>query len=140
LRFLAVVVLVLALLAAVPATATAADVLKVTPGTVNFGSKPVGSSTVKATTITNTSDEAISLSLALVRSWDDFAGGAVESTCPGFAALLQPGESCTLVERFSPSEDFLGIKQDQIWLATATDPQTGAVLETEEIVFFGRAR
>jgi hypothetical protein len=141
LRFLAVVVLVLAVLAVVPATATAADVLKVTPGTVNFGSKPVGSSTAKATTITNTSDEAISLSLALVRSWDDFAGPAVESTCPGFEpALLQPGESCTLMERFFPSETFLGIKQDQIWLASATDPQSGAVLDREEIVFFGRAR
>jgi hypothetical protein len=141
LRFLAVVVLVLAVLAVVPATATAADVLKVTPGTVNFGSKPVGSSTAKATTITNTSDEAISLSLALVRSWDDFAGPAVESTCPGFEpVLLQPGESCTLMERFFPSETFLGIKQDQIWLASATDPQSGAVLDREEIVFFGRAR
>jgi hypothetical protein len=141
LRFLAVVVLVLAVLAVVPATATAADVLKVTPGTVNFGSKPVGSSTAKATTITNTSDEAISLSLALVRSWDDFAGPAVESTCPGFEpGLLQPGESCTLMERFFPSETFLGIKQDQIWLASATDPQSGAVLDREEIVFFGRAR
>ena len=38
-RFLAVVVLVLALLAAVPAAASAANVLKVTPGTVNFGVK-----------------------------------------------------------------------------------------------------
>jgi hypothetical protein len=140
-RFLAVVVLVLALLAAVPAAASAANVLKVTPGTVNFGSKPIGSSTVKATTITNKSDEAISLSLALVRSWDDFAGPAGQSTCAGFEpALLQPGESCELVERFSPSETFLGIKQDQIWLATATDPQSGAVLDREEIVFFGRAR
>ena len=140
-RLPAVVVLALALLAAVPAAANAANVLKVTPGTVNFGSKPVGSSTVKATKITNTSDKAISLSLAFVRSWDDFAGPAVESTCPGFEpALLQPGESCTLVERFFPSETFLGIKQDQIWLATAIDPQSGAVLETEEIVFFGRAR
>ena len=139
-RFFAVVVLVLALLAVVPAAATAADVLKVTPGTVNFGSKPVGSSTVKATTITNTSDEAVSLSLALVRSWDDFAGPA-GGTCAGLEpALLQPGESCTVMERFSPSETFLKIKQDQIWLATATDPQSGAVLETEEIVFLGRAR
>lgn len=53
---------------------------------------------------------------------------------------LAPGESCTLVEGFSPSETFLGIKQDQIWLATATDPESGTVLTTEEIVFLGRAR
>ncbi len=44
------------------------------------------------------------------------------------------------MQRFSPSESFVGIKQDQILPATATDPQSGAVLETEEIVFFGRAR
>lgn len=135
-------IVAVAALTALPASGLAAtDVLKVTPGTVNFGAKPVLSSTTKSTTITNTSDEPILLTLNLVRSWDDFAGGLVESTCTLFEpALLAPGESCTLVERFVPHEDFIGIKQDQIWIATAIDPETGAVLDTEEVVFLGRAR
>jgi hypothetical protein len=73
----------------------------------------------------------------------DFAGGRVESTCSltlSEPTLLAPSESCALVEAFIPHEDFAGIKQDQIWLATATDPATGAVLETRESVFFGRGR
>ena len=110
-RFLAVVVLVLALLAAVPAAASAANVLKVTPGTVNFGSKPVGSSTVKATTITNASDEAISLSLTLVRSWDDFAGPAGESTCAGFDRRSCNPEKAAHSSSGFPSETFLRISR-----------------------------
>jgi hypothetical protein len=140
-RFCVVALVALASIAVLAASSTAAsNVLKVTPGTVNFGTKPVGSSTFKGTTLTNTSDEPIVVTLSLVRSWDDFAGGAVGSTCPGESFTLAPGESCTLVEAFRPSEGFEGLKQDQIWVATATDPESGAILETEEILFLGRAR
>jgi hypothetical protein len=131
----------LASIGVLAASSTAAsNVLKVTPGTVNFGTKPFGSSTFKNTTLTNTNDEPIVVTLSLVRSWDDFAGGAVGSTCPSSPFTLEPGESCTLVEAFIPTELFEGIKQDQIWVATATEPESGALLETEEIVFFGRGR
>jgi hypothetical protein len=41
---------------------------------------------------------------------------------------------------FRPSFDFVGLKQDQILLITATDPLTGAVLDSVELFFFGRAR
>jgi hypothetical protein len=143
-RSLGVLLVALVVLAGPAASATAANhVLKVKPGTVNFGAEPFGSETIKGTTITNTGNEPILLMLGLVRSWDDFAGGRVESTCSLTSfepTLLAPGESCTLVEAFIPHEDFAGIKQDQIWLATATDPATGAVLETKEIVFLGRGR
>jgi hypothetical protein len=140
-RFFVVALVALASIAVLAASSTAAsNVLKVTPGTVNFGTKPVGSSTFKGTTLTNTSDEPIVVTLSLVRSWDDFAGGAVGSTCPGESFTLAPGESCTLVEAFRPSEGFEGLKQDQIWVATATDPESGAILETDEILFLGRAR
>jgi hypothetical protein len=143
-RPLRIFLVAVVLFAGVAASATAADdVLKVTPGTVNFGAKPVGSFTIKGTTITNASDEPVLLTLSLVRSWDDFAGGRVESTCflsSGEPILLAPGESCTLVEAFFSTGDFVGIKQDQIWLVRAIDPETGAVLETERIVFFGRTR
>ncbi len=142
-RLLRILLVAVVLFAGAAASATAADdVLKVTPGTVNFGAKPLESFTFKSTTITNTSDETILLTLSLVRSWDDFSGGWITSTCllPFEPTPLAPGESCTLVEGFSPSDTFLGIKQDQIWIATATDLNTGEVLDTEEIVFFGRAR
>ena len=143
-RLLRVLLVTLVACAGIAGSAIAAgNVLKVTPGTVNFGTKPVGSVTLKGTTITNTSEEPVLLTLGLVRSWDDFAGGRVESTCSlalSEPTLLAPGESCTLVEAFFATGDFNGIKQDQIWVATATDPETGAVLETETIVFFARSR
>jgi len=141
-RLLGVILVALVVSAGAAASATAADhVLSVKPGTVNFGAKPLESFTLKSTTITNTSDEPILLTLSLIRSWDDFSGGWITSTCSSFdPTRLAPGESCTLVEGFSPSETFLGIKQDQIWLATATDPGSGTVLTTEEIIFLGRAR
>ena len=143
-RLLGVLVVALVVSAGAGASATAAQpVLKVTPGTVNFGTKPFLSETIRSATITNTGNEPILLALGLVRSWDDFAGGRVESTCSlslSEPSVLAPGESCTLVEAFIPHEDFAGIKQDQIWQATATEPVTGAVLETRQIVFLGRGR
>jgi len=54
-------------------------------------------------------------------------------------APLGPGESCVFVVRFWPSEQFLGLKQDQRFLATATDPLTGEVLDSVTSVFLGRA-
>lgn len=142
-RLLRVLLVTLVVCAGTATSAIAAgNVLTATPRTVNFGARPLESFTFKSTTITNKSDEPIQLTLSLVRSWDDFSGGWITSTClsPDAPTILAPGESCTLVEGFSPSETFLGIKQDQIWVATATDPATGAALETQEIVFFGRAR
>jgi hypothetical protein len=141
-RLLGVILVALVVSAGIATSATAADnVLTVTPGRVNFGAKPLESFTLKSTTITNTADEPILLTLSLVRSWDDFSGGWISSTCPLFeSTLFAPGESCTLVEGFSPSDTFRGLKQDQIWVATAIDPGTGAVLETREIVFLGRGR
>jgi hypothetical protein len=143
-RLLGVLVVALVVSAGAGASATAAQpLLKVKPGTVNFGATPFLSETIKSATITNTGSEPVLLTLGLVRSWDDFAGGRVESTCSlslSEPTVLAPGESCTLVEAFIPHEDFAGIKQDQIWLATATEPRTGAVLETREIVFLGRGR
>jgi hypothetical protein len=41
--------------------------------------------------------------------------------------------------RFFPSEQFLGLKQDERFLATATDPLTGEVLDSDRFLFVGRA-
>ena len=48
-------------------------------------------------------------------------------------------DSCVFAVRFWPSEQFLGLKQDQRFLATATDPLTGEVLDSDTSVFLGRA-
>jgi hypothetical protein len=73
--------------------------------------------------VTNTSSETINLSVDVTRDWDDYSTGLTGSTCPFFeAASLAPGASCVVLVGFRPSLDFVGLKQDQILLITATDP------------------
>jgi hypothetical protein len=75
---------------------------------VNFGTKPVGSSTFKGATIKNTSSSTINLIVTVARAPDDFAFVTL-TTCPVFEpAPLAPGESCDGVMRLSPSEFFAG--------------------------------
>jgi hypothetical protein len=140
-RMLAVALLVGA--GALPAgTASSATqgVLHVTPQTVNFGTKPVGSSTFKDTTIKNVSSTTVNLIVTVAREPDDFAFVTL-TTCPVFEpAPLGPGESCDAVMRFSPSEFFAGQAQLAQLQAQATDPATGAVLETVLIDFTGRGK
>jgi hypothetical protein len=52
---------------------------------------------------------------------------------------LGPDESCVFAVRFWPSDQFFGLKQDQRLLATATDPLTGWVLDSDTFAFLGRA-
>jgi hypothetical protein len=136
------VMLAAALMAASSTAALAStNVLKVKPRTVNFGPTPVGMVTSKSTTLTNTSSNPIDLTINVTKDWDDFSFGfGPGSTCPTFEpTALGPGESCVFVVRFWPSEQFLGLKQDQRFLATATDPLTGDVLDSDTFVFLGRA-
>jgi hypothetical protein len=135
-----VALVALATVVALPASAPAATkVLGVTPRTANFGAKPVGSTTFKSVTVTNTSSETITFNIGVIKDWDDFETGVLPgTTCT--SQLLAPGESCVVVVRFSPSEGFEGLKQDQILRATATDPVTGELLDSVQIVFVGMAR
>jgi hypothetical protein len=128
---------------ALPSNAPAAtQTLKVTPRTVHFGMRPVGSFTLKSATVTNTSAETIDLLVTVEREWDDFSFGLLPgSTCPVFEPEpLAPGDSCDVVVGFRPSEFFVGTRQDQELLATATDPITGEPLESVRIVFLGTGR
>ena len=95
-----------------------------------------------STTVTNTSSQTVNLTIAATKDWDDFSYGFLPgSTCSTFEPMpLAPGESCVFEIRFLPSTDFLGLKQDQIFRATATDPVTGMVLDEDRFVFYGRAR
>jgi hypothetical protein len=135
----------LLLAAAVSFTASAATspaVLRVSPPTVNFGTKPVGSFTLKGATVTNTGAATVNLLVTVSREPDDFSFGVLPgSTCPVFEpAPLAPGEHCDAVVGFRPSEFFAGQKQRAVLLATATDPTLGQVVDTAEIVFTGRGR
>ena len=137
-----VALVAVATVVALPVGALAAPkVLGVTPRTVNFGAKPIGTTTFKSVTVTNTSSETIALDISVIKDWDDFETGVLPgTTCTFSAQLLAPGESCVVVVRFSPSEGFERLKQDQILRATATDPVTGELLDSVEIVFVGMAR
>jgi hypothetical protein len=131
--------------AALPFTASAvasASVLKATPPHVNFGTKPVGSFTLKGVTITNTGDTTVNLLVTTSRMPDNFSFGFLPgSTCPVLdPAPLAPGASCDAVVGFRPSEFFAGERQTAVLLATATDPTSGAVVGTARIVFTGRGK
>jgi hypothetical protein len=140
-RIAAVALVAVATVAALPVSAPAATkVLRVTPRKANFGTKPVGSESLKSVTVTNSSSETIILDIDLIKDWDDFNTGVAGTTCTGSDQPLAPGESCEVVVRFNPSEGFEGLKQDQILRATATDPVTGEVLDSVQIVFVGMAR
>jgi hypothetical protein len=120
----------------------ATDVLKVTPPTVHFGTKPIGSFTLKSATVTNTSSGTIDLLVTVRREWDNFSFGLLPgSTCPVLEPEpLTPGESCDVVVGFRPSEFFIGLRQDEVLLASATDRLTGEALESVQIVFLGRGK
>ena len=128
---------------ALPSSAPAATkTLKVTPRTVHFGMRAVGTFTLKSATVTNRSSETIDLLVTVDREWDNFSFGLLPgSTCPVLEPEpLAPGESCDVVVGFRPSEFFAGTKQDQVLLATATAPTTGGALASVQIAFVGTGR
>ena len=62
------------------------------------------------------------------------------STCPVLApAPMAPGDSCYAVVRFAPTEFFVGWQAEGSLLATATDPNTAAVVHEISIPVLGRA-
>ena len=135
----ACLMLAAALMSASSTAALASNVLKVKPRTDNLGPTPVGTVTDGSVTLTNAGSTTINLTITATKDWDDFGWGFLPG-CPTFdPAPLGPGESCVFAVRFFPSETFLGLKQDQRFLATATDPLTGEVLDSEQFLFVGRA-
>jgi hypothetical protein len=137
-RRLVALLLATLLLGTAPAAALAAGpVLKASPSTVNFGTRPVGSITLKAARLTNRSDATMSILVTVAAEPDDFSFGLLSgSTCPVFApGALAPGESCDAVVQFRPTEFFAGLHQTATLRATATDPASGTVLAVVLIDF-----
>ena len=105
------------------AAAPAADLLKASPKQVNFGTKAVGTFTVKGSTITNTGSTDVYVQTSAVRMPDQFSWGLLPGqTCPIFSAeILAAGASCDIVTAFRPEDFFVGLEDTAILQVTATD-------------------
>jgi hypothetical protein len=121
------------------ATANETGVLKAAPKRVNFGTRTVGTITVKGSTITNTGSSDLLVQTTAVRMPDQFSWGFLPGqTCPiSSPELLPAGTSCGVVTAFRPEEFFVGLEDAAVLALTATDPSTGATVETIVVVFRG---
>lgn len=128
---------------AIPAAATArTSEIRVAPKTIDFGTKTVGSDYYDGVKITNASGRSLRV-LVEAGLPDDFGFGFMPgSTCPALTPgeLMDAGESCRAVVRFSPSEFFAGWEQKGTMTITATDPDTGTVVRVVEVPISGRGK
>jgi hypothetical protein len=127
--------------AAAPAAVAASPILKVAPDQLNFGTRPVGTETIKSAVITNRSASPLLVTFEIVRMPDDFGFEAPGFTCPpagGF--VLAPGESCVATAAFRPSEFFAGERQTAAVRVVASDPSTGAVLASVLLTMTGTGK
>jgi hypothetical protein len=123
------------------ASAATADatVLKANPKRVNFGTRAVGTFTVKGSTITNTGSSDVLVQTSAVRMPDQFSWGLLPGqTCPIFSPeILAVGASCDIVTGFRPEDFFVGLEDVAVLQVTATDPSTGAIVGTVLVEFRG---
>jgi hypothetical protein len=121
------------------ATAENGGLLKASPKQVNFGTKAVGTFTVKGSTITNTGPSDVLVQTSAVRMPDQSSWGLLPGqTCPIFSAeVLAAGSSCDIVTGFRPEEFFVGLENLAVLQVTATDPATAATLDTIQVEFRG---
>jgi hypothetical protein len=121
------------------ATAAGTDLLRANPKRVNFGTKAVGTFTVKGSTIANAGSSDVLVQTSAVRMPDQFSWGLLPGqTCPIFSPeLLAAGESCDIVAAFRPEDFFVGLEDVAVLQVTATDPSTGATLDTVLVEFRG---
>ena len=84
--------------------------LVVHPRHVRFGHQPFESNTLRSFRITNTSQEALLVTIEQVQVGDDFSPGQVESTCGLGDTLLPAHQTCTQVVGFRPTEFFGGFE------------------------------
>ena len=128
--------------AAEPAVSASAStrVLVARLATVDFKSKRVGTENYKRTKITNSGPVTVSLLVSAGLSGVLGFGLMPGSTCPVLApAPMAPGDGCYAVVRFAPTELFVAWQAEGSLLATATDPNTAAVVDEISIPVLGRA-
>jgi hypothetical protein len=115
----------------------APPLIKVSPSRVRFGEQPIGSFTKKTVTLVNRSSQTLHVS---IDAWtpDDMSPGQPESTCPLSFTLneLSPGESCTHVVGFQPSQNALPHQTGELFMRVFSE--SGEVLETRLVKMSGR--
>jgi hypothetical protein len=111
--------------------------LGVSPSRLSFGPRPFGSFTKKTVTLVNRSSQPLHVS---IEAWtpDDISPGQPESTCPLSFTLnvLSPGQSCTHVVGFQPSELSQSRQTGQLNIRVFSE--SGEVLETRQVKITGR--
>jgi hypothetical protein len=111
--------------------------LSLNPSRVRFGDQPFGSFTTKTVTLKNKSSQTLQVS---IDSWapDDISPGQPESTCPLSHTLnvLAPGQSCTHVVGFQPSEFFRDEQTAQLNIRVYGE--SGEVVETHQVKITGK--
>jgi hypothetical protein len=124
------------------ASAAMTDGLKANPKRVNFGTKAVGTFTVKTATITNTTSSDLLVQTSAVRMPDQFSWGLLPGqTCPIFSPEVLPaGASCDIAAGFRPEEFFVGLEDVAVLQVAATDPTTGATVATVQVEFRGTGK
>jgi hypothetical protein len=121
------------------ATADATSALKASPKRVNFGTKAVGTFTVKGSTITNSGSSDVLVQTSAVRMPDQFSWGLLPGqTCPIFSPEILPaGATCDVVAGFRPEEFFVGLDDRAVLEVSAMDPSTGAAVGSVLVEFRG---
>jgi hypothetical protein len=137
--------LVVAAVAAGPATAASGTVIKVAPKRIDFGTRAVtdpATDYYDGVKVTNASGSTLQVLVAAGLP-DDFGFGLMPgSTCPVFAEdpAMAAGDSCRAVVRFTPTAFFAGWHQTGTMIVTATDPATGQVVAIVEVPVTGTGR
>jgi hypothetical protein len=135
--------LMLALFGAAAAPTALADpsLLTIAPTQLNFGTRSVGTETIRSARITNHGGSPVLVAFDIVSMPDDFGFEAPGFTCPpagGF--VLAPGESCEATAAFRPTEFFAGAPETAAVRVVASDPSTGAVLASELLTMTGTGK
>jgi parallel beta-helix repeat protein len=108
--------------------------IDVAPSHVDFGVRLHHSFTKKSFTVTNRSQESLTVTIDSTFVPDDFSPGHPESTCPwGTPTTLAPRESCTHVIGYyaDPAEPFRGPRE--IELQVVARDQYGTVAATRTV-------
>ncbi len=124
---------------AVPSAAQAGGaILSVTPHHLKFGRQPFGSFTNRTVTIRNRSSRTLYVTIT-DQSPDDFSPGQPDSTCfLSFTVnVLGPGDRCTMIIGFEPSEPFAGRERADMTVTAANS--AGKILRTRHVRITGVA-
>ena len=116
------------------------NVIVLAPHHLRFGRVPVGTLVTMTALVVNRSRRTVLVAVEQFTVPDDFSPQQSESTCKLAAdggSSLAPGQSCSEVVLFSPIEFFAGRRERGTIPISATDPQSGALLELETLKLSG---